>query len=234
MPSAPPLPALDLQRYERDAAALAQRELPYFRQAGACGHCGARAEEPQALADRAWFDFRSYCGYKALARQLGPALAAGAAEAPTTLSGWERMHAGSPEMQLRAAEQAWLASGQRASPFGPGSVGASGGGSQEEQLAAAAAAFRATGQALPSSSGAPRPLSAADALRLAVGGVVLRHAEADLAAAAAGGDQASAAAVAAVANTSPELDSIRTGVQALLAYFVGKGALPERLGRGHC
>lgn len=227
MPTAPALPVLDRALYERDAAALAQQELPYYRQARACGHCGEQAGSPTALADRAWFDFRSYTSYKALARQLGPELSAAAAgAAPTTLTGMERMHAGSPEMQLRAAEQAWLASGQRASPFGPGSLGAGSGQGPEEQLAAAAAAYRATGRPLPGST-VPPPLSAADALRLAVGGVLLRHAESDLAAAAAAGDQASAAAAAAVASTSPELDSIRAGVQALLAYFVGKGAKEE-------
>ena len=153
-------------------------------------------------------------------------------------------------MQLRAAEQAWLASGQRQPLFGPGSVGAGAGGTPEQQLAAAAAAYRATGQELPSSrdggGGAPS-LTAADTLRLAVGGAVLDYILADLERTARGaGVPASAGssssdgggggrgggeeareearrALAALRRTDPELDSIRGGARALLRYFVTRG-----------
>lgn len=180
------LPALDMQRYQQDFQSLQDQELPYFQKAGSCGHCGSTAG-PAALTDRQWFDFQSYLQYKALARQLGAALkpAPGSSSGGTTLSGWERMHAGSPEMQLRAAEQAWLASGQRQPLFGPGSLGAGGGGTPEQQLAAAAAAYRATGQTLPSrdgsgSGGGAPEATAADVLRLAVGAAILEYAMADL------------------------------------------------------
>lgn len=136
----------------------------------------------------------------------------------------ESRHAASPEMQLRAAEQAWLASGERQSPFGgSGSLGASGGGTPEQQLRAAAAAYRSTGQiAASDGGGSAAELSGADALRLAVGGVLLEHIQADLAAAS-NGDSASRRDLAAISSTSPELDSIREGAQALLRYFVSKG-----------
>lgn len=120
-------------------------------------------------------------------------------------------------MQLKAAEQAWLDSGERRSPFVPG-----GAGSPEQQLAAAAAAFRATGQS-PPAGGAPAPLpplSAAEALRLAVGGEVLRYIESDLAGRS---DEGSKASLAAIRGAGPELDAIRDGCQALLRYFVASG-----------
>lgn len=140
------------------------------------------------------------------------------------------MHAGSPEMQLRAAEQAWAAGGV---PPGRAPAGFGGGGTPDMQAAAAAAAFRARGQALDGSrSGgggggqAPR-LTPADALRLSLGAAILGHIEADLAAAArggGGGGGGAAAALAAIRGTSPELDSIRDGARALLEYFTDKGA----------
>ena len=48
--------AWDERQYKRDYDALYRRELPYFKRARACGHCGA-AGDP---GDAAWFDFR--CG----------------------------------------------------------------------------------------------------------------------------------------------------------------------------
>ena len=87
LPAPPPLPALDVCRYRADFEALLRQELPFFRDAGACGHCGA-VEGPGALTDRAWLDFLSYIQFKALGRQLGAALAP---RQPATLSGWERM-----------------------------------------------------------------------------------------------------------------------------------------------
>ncbi|KAI7842251.1 hypothetical protein COHA_003892 [Chlorella ohadii] len=253
------LPRLDEQRYQQDFESLLAQELPYFQQAAACGHCGSTAGAA-ALTDAAWFDFQSYIQYKALGRQLGaalrPAPTNGGGSSSTTLSGWERMHASSPEMQLRAAEQAWLASGQRQPLFGPGSIGAGGGGTQEQLLAAAAAAYQATGQTLPSrdgsgGGGAPQ-LTAADALRLAVGAAVLEYIMADLEQISRGGgssdnatsssssstDGSSGSAgsgsaaeraqqaqrdLAALRNTGPELDGIRQGAQALLRYFVDRG-----------
>ncbi len=249
------LPRLDEQRYQQDFESLLAQELPYFRKAAACGHCGSTAGAA-ALTDRQWFDFQSYIQYKALGRQLGAALRpaptnGGGSSGSTTLSGWERMHAASPEMQLRAAEQAWLASGQRQPLFGPGSIGAGAGGTQEQLLAAAAAAYQATGQTLPSRDGsggggsAPQ-LTAADALRLAVGAAVLEYIMADLERISSGGgssDNAAAASsgtdgsngstaeraqqaqrdLAALRNTGPELDGIRQGAQALLRYFVDRG-----------
>lgn len=92
LPPPPQLPRLDEERYQRDYQALLQQELPYFRDAGACGHCGGNAGA-SALADRSYFDFLSYVSFKALVGQIGPQLAAssGAAAGPETLSGWERM-----------------------------------------------------------------------------------------------------------------------------------------------
>jgi hypothetical protein len=116
------LPAFDEQRYQQDYAALLQQELPYFQKAGSCGHCGA-TNSPEALADRAWFDFQAYIQYKALGRQLGSSLSSSPSVA---LSGWERMHADSPEMQLRAA-----APGADAAPA---SIWAGGGGGSAEEL----------------------------------------------------------------------------------------------------
>lgn len=243
------LPRMDEQRYQQDFQALLDQELPYFQKAGSCGHCGSTAG-PAALTDRQWFDFQSYIQYKALARQLGAVLrpVPGSGSSGTTLSGWERMHAASPEMQLRAAEDAWLASGQRQPLFGPGSVGAGGGGTREQQLAAAAAAYRATGQTLPSrdGSGSTPQLMPADALRLAVGGAILEYIIADLERISGSGSgssdssgsdsssgssaaeraqqaQQAAADLAALRNTGPELDGIRQGAQALLRYFVDRG-----------
>ncbi|PRW60604.1 hypothetical protein C2E21_1285 [Chlorella sorokiniana] len=244
------LPRLDEQRYRQDFEALLEQELPYFQQAKSCGHCGSTAGAA-ALTDRQWFDFQSYIQYKALAQQLGAALrpAPGTGSGSTTLSGWERMHAASPEMQLRAAEDAWLASGQRQPLFGPGSVGAGGGGTREQQLAAAAAAYRARGQAMPSQDGggSPPQLTAADVLRLAVGAAILEYVLADLERVSSSssdgsssrndgdgsgsGSSGSAAKraqqaqrdLAALRHTGPELDSIRQGAQALLRYFVDRG-----------
>jgi hypothetical protein len=217
------LPGLDEPRFRRDLAALQAQELPYFRQARACGHCGSQ-EGPEALADRAWFDLQSYLQYKALGRQLGASLAASGS---TALSGWERMHAGSPEMALHAAEAAWAATGQR-----PGADGAYGG-TPEQQLAAAAAAFKARGLPGRAADGgggqaaASPPLTPADVLRLSVGAVLLEHVEADLAAAAelATTAQGAGAAddLAAIRSTSPELDAVRGGAQALLRYFADRG-----------
>ena len=211
------LPAFDEQRYQQDYAALLQQELPYFQKAGSCGHCGA-TNSPDALADRAWFDFQAYIQYKALGRQLGAALSSSPSVA---LSGWERMHADSPEMQLRAA-----APGADAAPASIWAGG--GGGSAEDLQRAAAEAYKARGQQVPgggdgsSSVGAPSKsnLSAADALRLAVGGVILEHIVADLSAA---GADAGARSGGAISSTSPELDAVRAGAQALLAYFSSKG-----------
>ncbi|PSC68555.1 hypothetical protein C2E20_7912 [Micractinium conductrix] len=219
----PPLPPFDEARYQRDFQALLKQELPYFKSAGSCGHCGADAG-PGALSDRAWFDFLSYIQYKALAKQIG-----GAVAASTALTGLERMHAASPEMQLRAAEQAWQDSlGQQpAALSGVGSIGGGGafGGTREEQQRAAAAAYRSrAGQAArESGTVAPPPLTPADALRLAKGASILRHAEADLAEASSRGEAGTAAALAAIRSTSPELDAVRAGGQALLAWFAAKG-----------
>ncbi|KAL4855087.1 SART-1 family protein DOT2 [Chlorella vulgaris] len=219
------LPSLNRERYESDYAALLAQELPYFKKAAACGHCGT-VSGPAALQDRRWFDFLSYIQFKALGRQLASIVAPTGA-ATSTLSGMERMHAGSPEMQLKAAEQAWLATGQL-----PGAAGGYAG-TPQQQLEAAAAAFKARGQAAEGSSGsaaaAAARLSPADVLRLAVGAEVLRHIESDLAAAAAqdGGDAGKAATVQllAIRSTSTDLDAVRDGAQALLAYFVSRGFL---------
>lgn len=59
-------PWFDAKRYEADYQSLSAREKPYFAKTGACGHCGASDD----LSDAAWFDFRSYIQYKAIARQL--------------------------------------------------------------------------------------------------------------------------------------------------------------------
>lgn len=221
------LPSLNRERYESDYAALLAQELPYFKKAAACGHCGT-VSGPTALQDRAWFDFLSYIQFKALGRQLASTVAPTGA-ATSTLSGMERMHAGSPEMQLKAAEQAWLATGQL-----PGAAGGYAG-TPQQQLEAAAAAFKARGQAAEGSSGsaaaAAARLSPVDVLRLAVGSEVLRHIESDLAAAAAqdggggGGDAGKAATVqlSAIRSTSTDLDAVRDGAQTLLAYFVSRG-----------
>jgi hypothetical protein len=206
------LPAIDEQRYQQDYAALLQQELPYFQIAGSCGHCGTTSGS-EALADRAWFDFQAYIQYKALGRQLGAALSSSPSVA---LSGWERMHAGSAEMQLRAAAPSADAA--------PASIWAGGsGGSAEDLQRVAAEAYKARGQQLPGGGdGAPSKsnLSAADALRLAVGGAILEHIAADLSAA---GAEAGGSSASAISSTSPELDAVRAGAQALLAYFSSKG-----------
>ncbi|KAL4429832.1 hypothetical protein ABPG77_010949 [Micractinium sp. CCAP 211/92] len=226
--SPPQLPALDVEQYQRDYAALLKRERPYFEAAGTCGSCGAAGNGGAALSDRSYFDFLSYIQYKALARQLGASVAPAGGGSSTRLSGWERMHAGSPEMQLRAAEAAWqdslmsqgalLASGGAAGPLAGGGFS----GSRDEQLQAAAAAYAARArQDAPKrdSTNAAPPLTAADMLRLSVGSRILAHIEADLA----GGSMDSAATLAAVRSTSPQLDDVRAGARALLAWFVSKG-----------
>ena len=218
----------------------------------------------------------SYIQSKALAKQIG-----GAVAASTALTGLERMvgrgecagkqrrrtskqyaalgrhlhttpshqpcssplhsrvqHAASPEMQLRAAEQAWQDSlGQQpAALSGVGSIGGGGafGGTREEQQRAAAAAYRSrAGQAArESGTVAPPPLTPADALRLAKGASILRHAEADLAEASSRGEAGTAAALAAIRSTSPELDAVRAGGQALLAWFAAKGGYGRGGGGG--
>lgn len=228
--SPPELPPLDMAQYQRDYAALLKRERPYFEAAGTCGACGTAGDSGAALADRDFFDFMSYIQFKALARQVGASLAPAGGSASTQLTGWERMHAGSPEMQLRAAEAAWQDSLMSQGALLASGAGGGFGGSKEEQLAAAAAAYAARArQAAPKRDGtnAPPPLSAADALRLAVGASILAHVEADLAGASAGSARR-AAALAAVRSTSPELDDVRAGAQALLAWFASKG------GAGQC
>lgn len=231
--SPPLLPALDMAQYQRDYAALLKRERPYFEAAGTCGSCGAVGDTGAALSDRAYFDFLSYIQYKALARQLGASLAPAGGGSSTQLTGWERMHAGSPEMQLRAAEAAWqeslMSQGALLASGGAAGVGAGSGGfggSRDEQLRAAAAAYAARArQGAPKRDGTnvPPALTAADALRLSVGAAILAHIEADLAGGSADGT-ARAAALTAVRSTSPELDDVRSGAQALLAWFASKGA----------
>jgi hypothetical protein len=77
------LPAWSQQRFDSDRQQLLQRELRYFQQAGACGHCGASGD----LSDPDWLNFLSYIQYKAIARQVpqelrwAPASAAAAAAA---------------------------------------------------------------------------------------------------------------------------------------------------------
>ena len=59
-------PDFDKAQYMRRFTQLAAQEQDYFQRAGACGHCGARADD----SDAAWLDFRSYVQFKALAQQV--------------------------------------------------------------------------------------------------------------------------------------------------------------------
>ncbi|KAK9843166.1 hypothetical protein WJX74_007889 [Apatococcus lobatus] len=68
--SSPSMPGWDESRFRLDLSSLKSRELPYFRKAEACGHCGQEPGAGAGLADRRWFDFQSYIQYKALARQM--------------------------------------------------------------------------------------------------------------------------------------------------------------------
>jgi hypothetical protein len=57
--------AASTQAYVEEYRRLRERELPYFQEAGTCGHCGTAAG-PAGLTDRSYFDFESYVGWKAL------------------------------------------------------------------------------------------------------------------------------------------------------------------------
>ncbi|KAL4537669.1 hypothetical protein Ndes2437B_g08778 [Nannochloris sp. 'desiccata'] len=59
--------ALSVQKY---ADALTTKELPFYREAGTCGHCGTKTG-PSALKDRDYFDFQAYVRGKALIRSCG-------------------------------------------------------------------------------------------------------------------------------------------------------------------
>lgn len=72
--------------YAEDYARLMAQELPYYQQAGTCGHCGAS----DTLDDAAWVDFRSYIQWKAISRQL---TGYRSTSAPAY---WEAMHAPMP------------------------------------------------------------------------------------------------------------------------------------------
>ena len=52
---------------QKNADALAKKELPFFQEAGTCGHCGTKTG-PSALKDRDYFDFQSYVRSKALVK----------------------------------------------------------------------------------------------------------------------------------------------------------------------
>lgn len=70
--AAPQLPRLEEEQYQWDYAVLLAQELPYFESAASCGHCGSEGG-PEALADRAWFDFLSYIQAGAAADSQAPA-----------------------------------------------------------------------------------------------------------------------------------------------------------------
>jgi hypothetical protein len=57
---------------QKQADALALKELPFFKEAGTCGHCGTKTG-PSALKDKDWFDFQAYIRSKALVKSCGGA-----------------------------------------------------------------------------------------------------------------------------------------------------------------
>jgi len=59
--------ALSVQKF---GDALATKELPFYKEAGTCGHCGKKTG-PSALKDRDYFDFQAYVRSKALVRSCG-------------------------------------------------------------------------------------------------------------------------------------------------------------------
>ena len=138
-----------------DGNKLAEKELPFFQEAGTCGHCGTKPG-PSGLKDRDYFDFLTYTRLKAL---------------------------------LRLARKEYE----------------DGGGAIIDATAAVEKKLRDT-----------------------IGDAILRHilSEVDVGEAAAVGIspfRASGSASVALLGASPELDSIRGGVKALLTYFENKG-----------
>jgi hypothetical protein len=143
--------ALAVQKY---ADALATKELPFFQEAGTCGHCGTKTG-PSALKDKDYFDFQAYVRSKALIRSCGSGAKGGATDT-----------------------------------------------------------------------------NCVDQLRIAVGDSILQHilSEVDVGEAEAVGIspfRAFSATTADILSASPELDSIRRGVRALLKYFERKGKRRE-------
>ena len=148
--------ALSVQKY---ADALAAKELPFYKEAGTCGHCGTKSG-PSALKDRDYFDFQAYVRSKALVRSCGGGRGGDA----------------------------------------PGGV---------------------------------TDIKCIDQLRIAVGDSILQHilSEVDVGEAEAVGIspfRAFSAATADLLSASPELDSIRRGVHALLKYFERKGEIESQ------
>lgn len=55
----------DARVVDEVARSLRIQELPFFKEAGTCGHCGTKSG-PSALSDRDYFDFEAYIRCKAL------------------------------------------------------------------------------------------------------------------------------------------------------------------------
>jgi len=89
--------------FETLSSKLRSQELPFFQQAGTCGHCGAKSG-PSALSDRDYFDFEAYIQSKALLNTMCPA--------STTVGGYA---GGSGENQMES--EALLK--QSKTPFSP-------------------------------------------------------------------------------------------------------------------
>ena len=160
----------DTAAFDAECALLRAQELPFFKEAGTCGHCGTKSG-PAALADKDYFDFECYIRSKALLKLCGPTAAPAAAAA--------------------------------AAPDAPPV--------SEPILAMYAAVDRS---------------ACISNLRVAVGDAILKHIldEVDVGdAEAAGLSPMRPTASDALLSASPELDSIRGGVRALLRYFRKKG-----------
>jgi len=132
--------------YAEDYARLMAQELPYYQQAGTCGHCGAS----DTLDDAAWVDFRSYIQWKAISRQL---TGYRSTSAPAY---WEAMHAPMPTNDVEVDPSQTDTSKQLRRAVG------------RRLLAAAQAAARADGEGGSSDSGLLADSPALDSIRLGV------------------------------------------------------------------